>query len=657
MTDDVSADTDDLDDFVEHGDLLQGQLLGTWETLARQRNHLLSSGIHAVVDQSEITTLDTTIGFMADLDRFVGDISTALKRHGADRGGGRFRAQASIIDRQLGRADDQRLDAIATALEAEGLDSQDAERIRDEIEVILEYDPRFQIGGATVSEPRELAAVIVANIDQRAADLIGANHITSSTLHAEPRLSVERLSADLYYGAHADEFVPAGALNDALRKLLSDDDHQRLHRELADLEGREQRASVSLGLNADAPVVLDGDTGELNATARELYDDNLSGPGLYRTQPRLNEPEIAYQLQKIAETDPGRALGIKLMLDDFLSPHERAELDRVLATGGGFGERVDLAFAHPVEGLTGAAKGASNDSVGWWADYWADAQVVIANGFYGLATNSTGSEHGARVPQTWDGNASIVELEFELDNSAERGGADAAFAVELASAFYGGGKAGLSIVRIGRRYFLRSGDELVASIGPDLATKLDEGAEVIPTVSRSVDGSDVAATVDGVTIPESRYQRVPAPGRPGHAIDGNINGFGDASGGHYLRSPNIRITRTLDVAPNGVVQAESQLRGSGGRWVTKVDRKGDPAVSTFFPRSWSRRKTALEIDTAFKNSVPKLNDAELPHHKPPPPPRYWQGRSSDGILIEGRYKAPGDPSQGWDSAYPVFERR
>lgn len=149
----------------------------------------------SLVEQSEVSSLDNTIGFMADLDRFVKDISAALKRHGEDLGDGRFRAPASTIDNRLDYTNDRRLDALEAALEAEGLSPEGAERIRDEVEAILEYDPRFQIDGASASEPRELAAAIVANIEHRAADLIEESHVTSSSLHAQPTLSVDRLAA------------------------------------------------------------------------------------------------------------------------------------------------------------------------------------------------------------------------------------------------------------------------------------------------------------------------------------------------------------------------------------------------------------------------------------------------------------------------------
>ncbi len=451
--------------------------------------------------------------------------------------------------------------------------------------------------------------------------------------------------------------MPVEALDDALRGRLTDEEYRELHDRLVELESWEQAANVSLVANADGEVALDGDAAELHRAARELRDDSRTEPGMYGA--RLDEPEIAFQLQRIAQTDPGRAVGIKWMLDRFLDPHERAELNRVLATGGTFSERVGLATAHPRDGLTGAVKGGYNENFGWWADYWADAQVVTANGLYAMAANSTGSEHAPRVPDGWDEHGSIVELEFEMDNIAEQGGADVALMVELASTAYGVGKAGLTIVRVGRRYFLRSGDELVAGVGQDLATQLDETAEPSPAVGRSTNPVDDAISpADGsdlVSIPESAYRPVRTPGRLDHVLHGNINGFGRASGGHYLRSRNIRLTRTIDVDTNGVVRAETAIRGPGGHWVDKLDFKGDLAVSTFFPRSWTQRRTMIEIDTAFKNSAPKFTENEMPHHRPQPWPQEWQGQASNGIAIRGRYNVPGDPGQGWSTAYPVYK--
>jgi hypothetical protein len=675
-TDRVSAETGDLDQFVEHGADLQEPLLAMWETLARQRNHLLNVGLHEVVERSEIATLDDTIRFMAELDNFVGGISAALQRYGADLGRGRFEAPAVVIDRFLGRATHQRLHdferAMAIALERAGLGSQPTEAaglIRTEIEAVLPYDPRFQIDGATIAEPNRLAAAIVANIERLADDLIDESRVRSSSMHAEPQLSIERLAVELHYGHPETEFAPVDLIMAAVHNRLGDGQDRQLRTELVELDRRQQLANLSLVVNAPAEVTVDGEPEELNRAARDLFDRNLIDPGMHGGPPRVDEPEIAYQLQTVAAENPGRALGLKLMLDPFVTPHQRSEIDRVLATGGSLGDRIGLAVKHPADGVTGAAKGAYNENFGWWADLWADAQVTITNGLYGLATNSTGSEYGARVPETWQENASVVELELEIDNAAQQGGADLAFAVELASAFYGGGKAGLSIVRIGRRYFLRSGDELLAEVGPKLAAQLDETAETVPAtpsgrsapvIERTVDPSDLARRVDvpsadePVVIPARDYQPVPVAGRPGHALDGNINGFGRASGGHYLRSTNLRVVRTIDVAPNGVIRAEIAIRGPGGRWIPRVDRRGQAAQTTLFPSHWSRRRVLMEIDWAFKNS-----SAEFPLGQPSgsqgtAAPEFWIGEASDGTLIRGRYIKPGVPSFGWDSAYPVL---
>ncbi len=188
----MAADTDDLDEFVAVGDRLQVSVAGMWETLARQRNDLLGIGLRTVVERSEIAAVGNTIGAMAELDRFVTNISAALQRYGEDLGDGRFRAAVSVVDNRLDHANDPRFDALEAALAAEGLRPPDAARIRDEVEAIVGYDSRFQIDGVTASEPGRLAAVLVADIQRRAADLIENNHVGSSSLHSEPVVSVDR---------------------------------------------------------------------------------------------------------------------------------------------------------------------------------------------------------------------------------------------------------------------------------------------------------------------------------------------------------------------------------------------------------------------------------------------------------------------------------
>ncbi len=461
MTRFVSADTDDLDAFVEHGESLERPLVGTFETLARQRNHLLGIGLRHVVVGSELATLDNTLGFMVDLDRFVGDISAALKRLGADRGDGLLRAAVDRIQPELDRSDAERLDHLERALEAEGLGRDQARRLRDEVGRLVEIDPRFEVDGATLSEPGGLAAALVVNIEDRARELLNVSRAPFSTLHARPALSVDRLAAELAFGDGSERLVPADLLDEQLRSVLTEEQYRELQHELVELDRRHRLANRSLIEGSPGRAELDVDIEGLVADAGTLYEANQVGLPYGGDGHRLDEPGIAYQLQKVAEDDPARALGLKWLLDGMLMPHERAELDRVLATNGTFSERIGLAVANPRDGLVGAGKGLWNDNAGWLIDGWADAQVAITNGFYGLATNP-GPRRSADLdralhepPSTWEENEAIIELEFTMDNLAEQGGADLAVAVELASAAYGGGRGGLSLVRVGRRSGLR----------------------------------------------------------------------------------------------------------------------------------------------------------------------------------------------------------
>lgn len=466
----VSADTDDLDIFVEHGQGLQLSLSGTAETLGRQRNYLLGAGLPQVVEASEIPTLDNTLLHMADLDRFVEDISTTLKAFGEDLGQGVFKVGSSRIEARLEAKDDKRLDDIEAALEAEGLSEEHAEEIRSQLEVLLETNPRFELNGATIDEPGELATAIVQNIEARADELIDNNKVTSSTLHAQPSLSVQQLAADLHYGNNNDPLVPEELLLEQLDAKLTDRQNEKLGEELAELEYRESAAVFSLIADATEPPLIDNDFDSLASDAHELYQDNLSGPGMYGTGPRLDEASIAYELQKMAEEDPGRAIGIKLMLDGLMDPDERTDLDRALAGDAPMGDRIDQAIQHPRDGIEGAGKGFWNSTFGWAADELADAQVAITHGFFGMATGSNPTlspevrQALPQAPTTWDELDAIVELELEYDNIAEQGGDDIALIIDLGTAAYGGAKGGFTLVRVGRRFFLRHRGRIVAGV-------------------------------------------------------------------------------------------------------------------------------------------------------------------------------------------------
>ena len=501
-----SADTDDLDDFADHGALLRTSLTHTSHTLVRQRNFLLGAGFPTVVNHSQLGALEYTLASMSDLDRFVDDISSSLKLFGNDLSDGVFEAPVALARARLDGIEDRRLDDLVAALVAEGIEPDEALWVRQWVEAELEHDPRFEIGGATASEPRELADATVRLAGDRANDLVDQNTSTTAGRNRRTNLGVGGLATDLYFGGPTDGLIPPGLLDRELRNAFGDETYAVLQKELATLARNQSGANWSLAANADGPVELGGDLEELNLGATSLFDESHSGGGRSGS-PRLDEAELAYRLRTLAERDPARALALKWILEPMLTNQQRADLDRILATNGDFGEGIGLALAHPTDGAIGAGKGFWNNNFGWLAEGWADATTAITYGFYGMATHAAPggspevSQAVPQVPDTWGEIDSVVQLELAMDNVAQRGGADLALLIEVASAAYGGGRGGLALVRAGRRYFLRSGDDIIAEVGSELARQLDD-------VPRTRARPSSVYRVQGGTAPDASWERV-----------------------------------------------------------------------------------------------------------------------------------------------------
>ncbi|WPU24789.1 EndoU domain-containing protein [Cedecea neteri] len=91
-----------------------------------------------------------------------------------------------------------------------------------------------------------------------------------------------------------------------------------------------------------------------------------------------------------------------------------------------------------------------------------------------------------------------------------------------------------------------------------------------------------------------------------HILNGDVktykNGTKVGSGGHYLRDSNEMVdswSGSPDI--NGVSTGYISVRD-----LSTDLRVKKQAETTFFPRYWSKRKTAQEIESAFKNSTPKI---------------------------------------------------
>ena len=130
-----------------------------------------------------------------------------------------------------------------------------------------------------------------------------------------------------------------------------------------------------------------------------------------------------------------------------------------------------------------------------------------------------------------------------------------------------------------------------------------------------------------------RAQKATAPiDFDGHIINGEINARGRAVGGHSMLGGNVRIDAYAaknPISPNGVRNVViSVYDPSTGTWIQKVDRFGEPQLTTLFPESRSKSRTIVEVDIAYKNRTRSLLD-----------PRKWEGTTPSGIKVEG-YIAP-----------------
>ncbi|WP_458368132.1 EndoU domain-containing protein [Pantoea vagans] len=128
--------------------------------------------------------------------------------------------------------------------------------------------------------------------------------------------------------------------------------------------------------------------------------------------------------------------------------------------------------------------------------------------------------------------------------------------------------------------------------------------------------------------------------RMDHILNGEVKTLRDGtkvgSGGHYIRDSNIKIDKVTGTPDtNGVSTGYISVRDPAtGQWINKK------AETTFFPEHWSKRQTAQEIESAFKNSSPDPFDKNK-----------WQGISSSGVKIQGYY---GKPDGTGATAWPVY---
>ena len=229
----------------------------------------------------------------------------------------------------------------------------------------------------------------------------------------------------------------AASLEIAVIQQLDGEERQKFIDEMRTQVGHENTTFAILGQDIDPD--FDIEQSEIDAeTERILEESNKKvgvppghpgafpdgDPDLIPTEFDPNEAE--YQLNELAKTNPALALMVKQQLDGQLTPDQVAEVNRLIADSG-FWDDVESAGNHPGQAVIGGAKN------------FANGFIFIGNVL--IDTDITGSRDEA-IPS------------FDLDNSAQRGGGNIGTIIEI-------GAAGKGLIKLGGRWFLRNGDEIV----------------------------------------------------------------------------------------------------------------------------------------------------------------------------------------------------
>lgn len=156
------------------------------------------------------------------------------------------------------------------------------------------------------------------------------------------------------------------------------------------------------------------------------------------------------------------------------------------------------------------------------------------------------------------------------------------------------------------------------------------------TMPRRAQGPDTQPATSSTTNATEARSRTPAGLNDKH-LGGEIRN-GRAVGFHHEASANGRgrLVGGTATRPDarGVYRANVEVRADDGTWVRKV------ALSTFFPKHWTRTEVRTAILEAYANRVDRGNGT-------------WRGTIAGGMTIIGHSDAGGVI----DSAYPELEDR
>lgn len=188
--DTFSADTDDLGAFVGASRDEVVSLTDTWTALRAGRDLLATSPLPAFVETTTLDRYRDLVEQLGENGRFVSDIVDALLDHGDHLGEARYLVSTELVEAELARTTDERLDRLEAELEAGGVDPAEARKVRDEVAAQLAADPTLGFG----------EAVRLGLAAYRGVDLEEAERMLRAFALTPPEVGIE-------LGQHFDEIA------------------------------------------------------------------------------------------------------------------------------------------------------------------------------------------------------------------------------------------------------------------------------------------------------------------------------------------------------------------------------------------------------------------------------------------------------------------
>ena len=168
MSDDegVAADLGELDGFVDGSTEAMPPLWELHAELSFARSALLALPLDRVVEYSWLDRFEELLGFMGENQRFVADISAAVKRHDNLVVAGLWDILDAVVAAELAQTDGERLTQLEQQLKAQGVDQAQAAELVGIVERLLAADRSLGFDDAVIGAMAEFQGVSRAEFEQ-----------------------------------------------------------------------------------------------------------------------------------------------------------------------------------------------------------------------------------------------------------------------------------------------------------------------------------------------------------------------------------------------------------------------------------------------------------------------------------------------------------